>query len=77
MSIPTQNRICVELHHDYRAKTTELVMRGGGHWIKCSVLDLIVTAANRVWERGQSEHWYNHARINSRGDCQYLNGRQA
>jgi hypothetical protein len=34
--------------------------------VPCSVLDIIVVAANRVWERGKSEQWFDHSRIANR-----------
>jgi hypothetical protein len=35
--------------------------------VSCCPMDVIITAANRVWERGQSDNWYNPAAIVRRG----------
>lgn len=78
MPIPHANTIYVEIHSDKVHHQREVIcMLAANNWIKCSALDLIVTAANRVWERGQSRNYYNPARINMRGDCKFIHGRPA
>lgn len=73
--VPSHIKMHVELHHNVTTKATQMVMRGGGHWLSCSIIDIIVTAANRVWERGQSNEYYNPTRINMRGELKTWNGR--
>ena len=56
-----------------------MMRTNGTDWQLANVCCIIFSAANRVWERGQSDKWFNYARARMRGvpEPMYVNGKVA